>query len=136
MERLQEHTTIFYSTHILDDVQRVSDYVAILDHGRLLASATTTELLNGANASYRVTIRGDVSRHARALAQEPWVLDTSVEPDGETTTLTVTVADERAAEERLLRTVLASPDTVVTAFGRRTYNLEDVFLQLVEGKNE
>lgn len=33
MERLRKHTTIFYSTHILADVQRVSDTVAILDHG-------------------------------------------------------------------------------------------------------
>jgi len=30
MERLRKHTTIFYSTHILDDVQRVSDTVVIL----------------------------------------------------------------------------------------------------------
>ena len=30
MARLRKHTTIFYSTHILDDVQRVSDTVAIL----------------------------------------------------------------------------------------------------------
>src|SRR4051812_4734106 len=31
MGRLREHTTIFYSTHILSDVQRVSDTVAILN---------------------------------------------------------------------------------------------------------
>jgi len=31
MERLRKHTTIFYSTHILDDVQRVSDTVVILN---------------------------------------------------------------------------------------------------------
>jgi ABC-type multidrug transport system ATPase subunit len=29
MERLRKHTTVFYSTHILSDVQRVSDTVAI-----------------------------------------------------------------------------------------------------------
>jgi ABC-2 type transport system ATP-binding protein len=41
MERLRAYTTIFYSTHILDDVERVSDYVAILDHGRMVASSPT-----------------------------------------------------------------------------------------------
>src|SRR5512136_1864465 len=46
MERLRKHTTIFYSTHILDDVQRVSDTVAILDHGRLISQAPIEELLN------------------------------------------------------------------------------------------
>ena len=34
MERLRKHTTIFYSTHILDDVQRVSDTVVILNQRR------------------------------------------------------------------------------------------------------
>jgi ABC-2 type transport system ATP-binding protein len=33
MKRLREHTTIFYSTHILDDVQQVSDTVGIMHHG-------------------------------------------------------------------------------------------------------
>ena len=31
METLRKYTTIFYSTHLLDDVQRVSDRVAILE---------------------------------------------------------------------------------------------------------
>ena len=34
MEALRKYTTIFYSTHILEDVQRVSDSVAILNRGR------------------------------------------------------------------------------------------------------
>ena len=36
MERIKKHATIFYSTHILDDVQRVSDTVAILNYGKLV----------------------------------------------------------------------------------------------------
>ncbi len=37
MESLRSTTTtIFYSTHILDDVQRVSDRVAVIDRGKLL----------------------------------------------------------------------------------------------------
>ena len=42
MQALKGETTVFYSTHILDDVQRVSDHVAILDHGRLVKAAPTT----------------------------------------------------------------------------------------------
>ncbi len=33
MSKLRKHTTVFYSTHILDDVQKVSDTVAILNKG-------------------------------------------------------------------------------------------------------
>jgi ABC-2 type transport system ATP-binding protein len=52
MERLQKYTTIFYSTHILDDVQRVSDAVAILNHGKLVALAPIEELLGGSRAPF------------------------------------------------------------------------------------
>src|SRR3954466_11094110 len=45
MSELKGETTVFYSTHILDDVQRVSDNVAILDQGRLVRAAPTAELL-------------------------------------------------------------------------------------------
>lgn len=47
MARLCKHTTIFYSTHILDDVQRVSDTVAILNNGQLVASGPIEQILNG-----------------------------------------------------------------------------------------
>src|SRR5512141_1125343 len=50
LERLRTYTTIFYSTHILEDVQRVSDSVAILDHGHLIAEAPIQELLQGNNS--------------------------------------------------------------------------------------
>ena len=51
MSALKGETTVFYSTHILDDVERVSDHVAILDHGRLVRAAATAELLASLHAS-------------------------------------------------------------------------------------
>jgi ABC-2 type transport system ATP-binding protein len=60
MERLREHTTIFYSTHLLEDVQRVSDSVAILKDGELIAQAPIEELLAGTGAVvYTLTLKGD-----------------------------------------------------------------------------
>src|SRR4051812_8904812 len=69
MERLRKHTTIFYSTHILEDVQRVSDSVAIMNHGRLIAQAPIAELLAGnGTASYFLTIRGDAQPAQQRIA--------------------------------------------------------------------
>ena len=50
MARLRKHATIFYCTHILDDVQQVSDTVAILNEGELVAQAPLEELLTGSEA--------------------------------------------------------------------------------------
>src|SRR4051812_3831302 len=46
MRQLRGKTTIMFSTHILDDVQKVADYVAVLDHGTLVTQAATGELLS------------------------------------------------------------------------------------------
>src|SRR5215208_6848542 len=85
MQELKGETTVFYSTHILDDVQRVSDYVAILDHGRLVKSAPTHLLLGsftrnmlrvvlaGADADTELALSaiGGVTSVARASGEGP-----------------------------------------------------------------
>ena len=133
MERLRGYTTIFYSTHILDDVERVSDYVTILDHGRLVASAPTADLLDGGSTNYELTIRGDQEAALRVLRAHPWVGDIATTTKNGSLELTVSVSDEEAAESQLLRSIVAVDGIVVTAFGRKQFNLEEVFLQIVKG---
>ena len=133
MERLRAYTTIFYSTHILDDVERVSDHVAILDHGAMVASSPTATLLDGDSTTYELTVKGNEQAVLRALRTHAWVSNVSTVAENGAIAMTVSVTDERAAESELLRSVLATDDVVVTSFGRRHLNLEDVFLQLVKG---
>ncbi len=136
MERLRHHTTIFYSTHILDDVQRVSDRVAILSHGSLVAQAPIAQLLAGREgAVYTLTLMGDVTGAASRIAMAPWVagVTTGVEASGGAMTLEVQVRDTAAAEAQLLPLVLDGGKTVVAAFGHKQHRLEDVFVDLVEG---
>lgn len=134
MERLRKHTTIFYSTHILEDVQRVSDSVAILNHGRLIAQAPIAELTSGNDGIvYSLNVKGDGKSAHQSILGRPWVDSVTMDSSDSNTNLNVKVTDERQAEAELLRLVLADSDTVVTQFGRRKYNLEEVFLEIVEG---
>ena len=134
MARLQKHTTIFYSTHILDDVQRVSDTVAILNHGELVAQAPIEDLLAGSGgAVYQVGIRGDAECASLSLAGLPWVTSINLEAKNGASQLVVTVNDEEMAEYELLRMLLADPAIRVTEFGRQKFDLEEVFLNIVEG---
>jgi ABC-2 type transport system ATP-binding protein len=134
MKRLRQHTTIFYSTHILDDVQRVSDTVAILSKGTLVAQAPIEELLgtNG-GTSYSIALRGDSDGVWRRLEQQPWVSALSLTNTSASPHLQVTVRDQTRAERDLLRLVMADPAVTVLEFGRTRHNLEDVFVDLVEG---
>jgi ABC-2 type transport system ATP-binding protein len=133
MESLRKYTTIFYSTHILEDVQRVSDRVAILNHGRLVAEAPIEELLNGSSsaATFSVTIKGDASRAQARLSGQPWVQSLSVETRDGLTVWQVNVSDEEAAEDQMLLLILEDRDLRVKSFGRKTHNLEEVFLSMV-----
>jgi ABC-2 type transport system ATP-binding protein len=142
MERLRRHTTVFYSTHILEDVQRVSDSVAILNHGQLVAQAPIEELLNGSSGiTYTLAIRGATGTARARIANQPWVasvVDEAAPNPGlseapDTTTLQVKVTDEVAAEAQLLRLILEDPQTMVIAFGRTQQNLEAIFMEIVEG---
>ena len=42
--------------------------------------------------------------------------------------------DEQAAQAQLLRLVLESPELDVLEFGRERYELENIFMQLVQGE--
>jgi len=134
MERLRERATVFYSTHILDDVQRVSDTVAILNQGQLIAQAPIEDLLAGTRGTvYEIELQGNGVEARARLEREPWVIDIQTVPDAGRTEWHVSVSDPAAAEARLLRLVLADESTTVTRFGLLKYKLEDVFLDLVEG---
>jgi ABC-2 type transport system ATP-binding protein len=134
MERLRKHTTIFYSTHILDDVQRVSDTVVIMNHGQLVAHAPIAELMAGKDGIvYALTVKGDGQAAQTRIAQQPWVTSVTAEASSGATALQVAVTDEHTAESQLLRLVLADADATVTEFGRKKHNLEEIFLDIVEG---
>jgi ABC-2 type transport system ATP-binding protein len=134
MDRLRKYATVFYCTHILDDVQRVSDSVAILNRGQLVTQASIEELLADAGGVvYSVKLKGDVEdAHGRVSAQ-PWVSEIQVSRRREETRWQVSVTDPRAAEEGLLNLLLAGGGVQVTDFGVKETDLEDVFLNLIEG---
>ncbi len=137
MARLRKYTTIFYSTHILDDVQRISDTVAILNRGQLVASGPIEQILNGKDGVvYAVALKGSPDGLGERLAELPWVVHTTVAPRNGTSVWQVSVSDEAAAEKELLRYVLADPAVTVAEFSRKKYELEEVFMEIVKGDGD
>jgi ABC-2 type transport system ATP-binding protein len=134
MERLRAHTTIFYSTHILDDVQQVSDTVAILNQGELLAQGPIERLLAGSGGPvYTVTLKGDAMSALARIQNLPWISDVEATTRNGFESWQVGVTDEQAAQENLLRQILADKSLTVVEFSRKTHQLEEVFMDIVEG---
>lgn len=44
IQSLRGHVTVFFSTHILSDVENTCDYVVIMDHGKLILSDTVENI--------------------------------------------------------------------------------------------
>jgi ABC-2 type transport system ATP-binding protein len=134
MDRLRKYTTIFYSTHILDDVQQVSDTVAILNHGELIAQAPLEELLTGNDGTiYSLITEGDTSETQSRITSLTWVSSIDVSSKNGLTTWQVRVTDDSMAKAQLLRLVMSDERLNVLEFGRKKYELEEVFLSIVEG---
>jgi ABC-type multidrug transport system ATPase subunit len=120
----------------------VSDRVAILNRGQLVAEAPIKELLGGGGAvTYLVQLATNGARqpeqalHAarERVAAQPWVTGLSATADNGVAEWQVSVSDADAAETSLAPLALADGHLRLKAFQRKQHNLEEVFVNLVEG---
>jgi ABC-2 type transport system ATP-binding protein len=126
---LRGRTTVFFSTHILADVERVCDAVAILERGRIVASAGIGELTARAGANRLVveveSVEG-AAAVAGALAGRPWLRSLETVER----TLRLTVSDLPAAQ-REVPASLTMAGASLRRFEIEEASLEDVFVELV-----
>ncbi len=121
--------TILVSSHLLTEVERTCDHVAIVDRGRVLASGTP-EALSGAGTD-RVELQlgaGDGPAAQRALE----AAGLKVMPGPGADALWVEGAPGGADVARLLASAGLFPDQLV----HRRDSLEDIFLRLTDHRGE
>ena len=137
MTDLKGEATVFYSTHILDDVERVSDHVAIIDHGRLVRAAPTGDLLRSFSKDrLRVSLGGATDDTAAQIASIPGAVSVDIAGrDGDVRSYLVHIRPDAAAGVQRDITRLASAgDLTVVENGLVRIDLEDVFFRLVDSK--
>lgn len=131
MSELRGEMTIFFSTHILNDAERICDEVGILDHGRLVLQARRDDLLaRFARPIFEIDAAPDdiprLQDLSGRIAGRPW-LDRAVL---EGARLRVSVHDVDAARRALLPELAG---LALTRFEMVGATLEDVFLRLTNG---
>lgn len=137
MRELKGETTVFYSTHILDDVQRVSDHVAILDHGRLVKAAPTQVLLGSfTHNMLRVIVGGATAATEAGVRDLAGVASVAVvaRANGETTFDVITVEGATADVQRLITSFAVDSGLTLVSNAQETLDLETVFLRLIDQK--
>ena len=135
LENLRGRTTVFYSTHILDDVQRVSDTVAILTDGEVIAQGPIEELLATSTSSWTVRLNGSTETARRLIAAEPWVTEIVAQQRGDQQLFTIRVDDDAAAGQQLLPLLVRDDSYDVVEFHPNERTLEDAYLDIVGSNN-
>jgi ABC-2 type transport system ATP-binding protein len=133
---LRGQATVLMSSHILADIERVCDSVAIINRGKLVVSSSVADLRERyAQPVFQLEIEpGSEARVPELLAAvraAAWADDAVWEPPS----LRVIARDPEAAGRELLAALVAY-GIEIQRFERSVPTLEDVFLRLTGGQPE
>jgi ABC-2 type transport system ATP-binding protein len=122
-----EGTTILYTTHYMEEAQELSDHIAIMDNGKVIASGTHAELVKiiGATDRITVTINDESAKVLDAWKTVRGVLKVSAE-DG---TLVILADDSNRVLPRLFESA-AVKNVRINSVAVQAPDLETVFLHL------
>jgi ABC-2 type transport system ATP-binding protein len=129
IESLRGKVTVFFSTHILSDVERICDAVAIIHKGELLLESSREELLN----QYPVnTAELELDNHGQAngkwtetLQQQSWV--NSIQAENNIVRITVT---DLARGKQTLLPLVAGLGLIINRIQWVHPTLEEIFLEV------
>jgi ABC-2 type transport system ATP-binding protein len=124
-----EGRTVFLTTHLMEEAEKLCDRVAIIDHGRVVALDTPSALVRRLGAETRVLFNCERSFDPQVL--KPVRTMTRVEQDGEN--VIVYGRPAKPGEPPLIAEVanaLSAQQVPFTDIRMEQPSLEDVFLQL------
>jgi ABC-2 type transport system ATP-binding protein len=133
IQQLKEQATVFMSTHILSDVERVCDVVAIVNKGRLI-TVSSVEALRAkyARSTFDIECMEDTREFAAKLDRVPYLSDPRVVVENGNQVLRVRALDIREARCQLPR-LIAQSGLTLSRYELNIPNLEDIFVEVVNG---
>ncbi|WP_324760666.1 ABC transporter ATP-binding protein [Haloarcula sp. GH36] len=116
--------TVFFSSHVLDQVERVCDRVGLLSQGRLIAEGTPTELREMAGVETHLRIETDADDTAVQTIREVDGVERLSREEGH-----VTVTCPRDVRYRVLD-ALDGTGATIQSFDSEAGTIEDAFVEL------
>jgi ABC-2 type transport system ATP-binding protein len=119
--------TVLYTTHYMEEAQELSDHIAIMDHGKLIACGTNDELVKlvGQQTRIDLTLSGEPVKISEAWRSVEGVKHVTLEEEK----ISVLVDDSNIVLPRLFETATLHSSRI-TSVDIREPNLEAVFLHL------
>jgi ABC-2 type transport system ATP-binding protein len=116
---------IIYTSHYMEEIERLADRITIIDHGRVIAAGTLAELLSRLPGEQYLDLSLEGAVPLDRLRALPGIRDCSPRPQG----VRVVAHDLQASLPALLG-ALSESGVRLTAMATRHATLEDVFLTL------
>ena len=120
-------TTILLTTHYMEEADELCDRIAVMDHGRILASDTPEALKRGLGAETVITLRVEGDEAATATAIEALDAVQRVERSGDR--LHIYCGNDPRAVTDIVAAASAA-GSVIRDLGVSPPTLENVFIQL------
>jgi ABC-2 type transport system ATP-binding protein len=117
--------TIVLTTHFMDEAEKLSDRVAIMDRGRIIAQGTPAELIRGLGGAHVIDFASTVALDDEALGAIPGVTRVARRDDRGL----LTVDEPHLALPTLLE-MIAAAGGELTALTTHRATLDDVFLAM------
>lgn len=122
-------TTIFLTTHYMDEADYLCDRIGIIDHGKILVIDSTTDLKNNIGNDVITLSCSQVDELKKRLHDEPWV--NSIKQHNSSLTLGVEKGDEKIP---VIFEIAQHLDIRIKSISVRKPTLDDVFLSYT-GRN-
>src|ERR1700682_5596207 len=126
IEKLRQRgTTVFLTTHYLEEADALCNRLAIIDHGKIVAEGTPEDLKRQvAGDVVTVGVGGDQQAALKALEHQPFVREASIEDD----VIRLYVESGEQAMPQILR-ILDGAGMILQTMSLARPSLDDVFLR-------
>ncbi len=122
--------TILVSSHILQEIERVSEHVIIINNGALVKEGGTKKLMEGSEEIFKVKVRGETAAIEAFVSEikKHFKLSEKTDESGQY----AIILKGKGDSGRIFETAM-STGVQVREFGPDTQTLEDVFLRAFSG---
>ncbi|NMB19634.1 MAG: ABC transporter ATP-binding protein [Firmicutes bacterium] len=130
LSAIRGQTTVVFSTHILSDVERICDRIAVLEQGKLVLSGTLSEIQKQHRRnSYSIRFASD--QEAEEFAQNDELNNPQIQLTREGRSLIVSIEDSSRGGQELID-LLSKKQMVPERFEAMEPTLESLFEEVVQ----